>query len=739
MIWAVFYITGIALILFTTQLSADSQDLYRNNISGYKVRYLFSFSLICAAGIAWKSGIERIYLRLVQRQERIAVSEAKYREAFEAQQVEMDERLKAQQALVKSEENYRQIFENSFDIIYSMDREFRLINISPSVETILGYKPFELIDKPFYELGILTQESMDLAYKNIMTVFTGKTIPVSTYTFIAKNGSRHYVEISGMPLIRHGEVSGLISIARDITDRVSVEKALQESLDRFNIIVNNARDAIWMMDMDLRLTFMSPAIESILGYTVEEYLAKPNHETITPDSMKLLLRILDEEIKLENDPGSDPHRSRIVEIEQVHKNGNHVWVELKMNFIKNPEGRAVGILGFSKDITEIKRTAEEKKKLEEHIQHIARIESIGTLAGGIAHDFNNLLMGIQGYTSLLLMNTDPSHPNYNRLRQIEEQIQSGAGLTNQLLGFARGGKYEIKPTSMNKIVEKTSSIFARTKKEISIHRVLYKDLWTVEADRGQMEQILMNLFVNSSEAIPGSGDIYVETENIVLDENHVYLSSVKPGRYVKISVTDTGIGIDEKIRDKIFDPFFTTKSMKRGTGLGLATVYGIVKGHNGMINVYSEPGHGTTFTVYLPASDREVEPENTGNRAIVTGHETILIVDDESAVMETSTEILKSLGYTVYPVGNSQDAITFYEKEKNKIDLIILDMIMPGLSGEDVFNHIKNINPDVKILLSSGYSLNEKAKAIMDRGCNGFLQKPFDKEKLSNKIREILD
>jgi PAS domain S-box-containing protein len=382
---------------------------------------------------------------------------------------------------------------------------------------------------------------------------------------------------------------------------------------------------------------------------------------------------------------------------------------------------------------------EDKRLLQERLQHADKMDAIGTLAGGIAHDFNNMLMGIQGNASLSLKDIDSAHPNYDNLKRIEQQVQSGAALTKQLLGFARGGKYEVKPTDMNEVIEKISSLFGRTKKEISIQRKHSKDLWSVEVDRGQMEQVFLNLYVNAWQAMPGGGDIYVETQNILLDEAQALSFSAKPGKYVKIAVTDTGTGMDEKTKARIFEPFFTTKGMGRGTGLGLATVYGIIKGHHGIINVYSEPGHGTTFTVYLPASEKEVVKEKTATRKIVRGKETILLVDDEKMVMEVSKKMLESLGYKVYVAGSGQEAIAVYMEKGNKIDLVILDMIMPGISGGGTFDRLMEINPQIKILLSSGYSLNGQARDIMDRGCKGFLQKPFLLSQFSGKIREILD
>jgi CheY-like chemotaxis protein len=282
-------------------------------------------------------------------------------------------------------------------------------------------------------------------------------------------------------------------------------------------------------------------------------------------------------------------------------------------------------------------------------------------------------------------------------------------------------------------------MFGRTKKEITIHTKYEKNLSPVEVDLGQMEQVFMNLYVNAWQAMPGGGNIYLETENIFLNDELALLYSVKPGKYVKITVTDTGTGMDEKTRKRIFDPFFTTKEMGRGTGLGLATVYGIINGHKGMINVYSEPGHGTTFTIYLPASEKEIVKEETATGTIDRGTETILLVDDEKIILEVSRELLESMGYRVYAVGSGQEAVALFTRKRHEIDLVILDMIMPEISGGETFDRLREINPGIKVLLSSGYSLNGEAQTIMDRGCKGFIQKPFLIENLSRKVREILD
>ena len=379
------------------------------------------------------------------------------------------------------------------------------------------------------------------------------------------------------------------------------------------------------------------------------------------------------------------------------------------------------------------------EKAHKQLQQAQKMEAMGTLAGGIAHDFNNLLMTIQGRTSIMLMKKDSSHPDIAHLKGIEDNVDSAADLTKQLLGFARGGKYEVKPTDINELIKKQNRMFGRTKKEITIRGKHEKDLWVVETDKGQIGQVLMNLYVNAWQAMPSGGELDVQTENVLIDEDHNKTYQMEPGRYVKISVTDTGVGMDKATQERIFDPFFTTKEMGRGTGLGLASVYGIIKNHGGLIDVYSEKGHGTTFNIYLPASEKEVIEEKKSAGDILKGSETVLFVDDENMIIEVAKEVLEHLGYKVLISKTGKEAIETYHKNKEKIDIVLLDMIMPDMSGGDTYDNLKEIDPDIKVLLSSGYSINGQATEIMDRGCNGFIQKPFKMKELSQKLREILD
>jgi CheY-like chemotaxis protein len=308
-----------------------------------------------------------------------------------------------------------------------------------------------------------------------------------------------------------------------------------------------------------------------------------------------------------------------------------------------------------------------------------------------------------------------------------------------LLGFARGGKYEIKPTAFNELIDHTTEMFSRTRKEIRIQKNFEPKLWVVEVDRRQMEQVLLNLFINAWQAMPGGGDLYLCTDNVMLDKTMVAPYSIEPGRFAKISIIDTGMGMDEKTRQRIFDPFFTTKEKGRGTGLGLASAYGIVKNHGGIITVYSEPGQGTTFNIYLPASYKDVEEDIILEKKIAQGSGTILIVDDEEMIIDVGKMMLEKLGYRAIVAVGGMQAVEIILEMGDEIDLVILDLIMPGIDGSKTFDRIRAIQPDIPVMLSSGYSIDGQATEILKRGGNGFIQKPFQISDLSQAIRKILD
>lgn len=496
---------------------------------------------------------------------------------------------------------------------------------------------------------------------------------------------------------------------------------------------------IWTLDLDtMRFTYASPSIGRLRGFTPEEAMQLSLEETVAPQSLEFVTGALAEELAREEEGGADPSRHRALEVRQLCKDGSWVWTEAKMSFIRNDEGQPVGVLGVTRDISKRKRAEEQRDQLEAILVESRKMESIGTLAGGIAHDFNNILMGIQGLTSLMLLNIDSYHPHFEHLQGIEDCVKSAAELTRQILGFARSGKYEVKTTDLNRLVDRSSEMFGRTRKEIVIHRRLQEGVWPADVDRVQIEQVLMNLYINAWQAMPAGGNLYLTSANVVLDEKFVTPYGINPGKYVKIVVRDTGTGMDEKTRQRIFEPFFTTKEMGRGTGLGLASSYGIIRNHSGIIAVSSETFRGSTFTIYLPASRNEVVKVVDVEQDVIEGNETILLVDDEEIVLGVGKEMLQVVGYTVLIARGGKEAIEAYGENKDRIAMVILDMIMPDLGGGETFEGLKSINPGVKVLLSSGYSLEGEATRILNRGCRGFLQKPFSLNDLSQKVREIL-
>jgi PAS domain S-box-containing protein len=389
---------------------------------------------------------------------------------------------------------------------------------------------------------------------------------------------------------------------------------------------------------------------------------------------------------------------------------------------------------------ELDETLDELRATQQQLLQAQKMKAMGTLAGGIAHDFNNVLMGIQGHTSLVLQDTDPDHPHYGHLKGAEDLVKRGADLTRQLLGFARGGKYEVKPTNLNDLIQQSVDMFGRTKREIRIHTKHEERILPVEVDRTQIEQVLLNLYVNAWQAMPDGGDLYIETKNVIIDAKQAVPFGIEPGSYAKVAVTDTGVGMDTVTQQKIFDPFFTTKEMARGTGLGLSSAYGIIRNHGGVINVYSEVGQGSTLVIYLPASEKAVSVSKTKSLAgVSTGTETVLLVDDEEAILEVAKEMLEAMGYKVLLARNGKEAVDAYSRFGGDVDLVVLDMVMPDMSGREVYDKLKSMNQDTKVLLSSGYSINGKASEVLQRGCNGFIQKPFDMKEFSGKIREVLD
>jgi len=561
-----------------------------------------------------------------------------------------------------------------------------------------------------------TKETFDDNDRDVLSIM------INEITFALENAQLHTKIASQLSSIeKKSETLSAVNVQlkQEVSERLAAESGLRESEARYRRLVENADDAIFILQNGL-VTFSNPKTAELTGYSAEELSKLPFEMVIHPEDRDRVMK--SHHPYMHQKEASSPYTFRI----QAKDKGTR-WVQ--SNTVSIPWNEKPAELNFLRDITQ-------QRKLENQFYHAQKMESIGTLAGGIAHEFNNLLMAILGNANIMMLDADPSDPAFERLKRIEISVHRGAYLTKQLLGFARGGKYEVKTLDVNGLIAHTADMFGQTRKEIKIRLSLQEGLWVIEADASQLEQMVMNLYMNAWQAMPDGGILVIESENVQLDEK---TEAVKPGSYVKITMTDTGVGMDEKIRQRIFDPFFTTKEKGKGTGLGLAAVYGIVKNHGGHIDVYSEQDKQTAFQIYLPASEKELLQEAPIAEDLPELKATLLLVDDETIVLEVTLQMLERLGYSVLVAKSGSQALALYSENRDRVDAVILDMIMPEMSGGETFDRLKEMNPEIKVLLSSGYSIDGKAEAIMGRGCKGFIQKPFTMTILSHRIRELLD
>ena len=634
---------------------------------------------------------------------------------------------KIQKALSESENRYRMLAETIKDVLFVQDMDLHVTYVSPSVTWLFGYSVEEAYDLEMKD--IMTPESYKRGVDSFHTAVSRSNgdgdmdIPFMEYEYIRKDGSTFWGELK-VSLLRDakGRLYGVQGILRDIDERKKAEEALKQSELRFRRLFDLSPQAIALTEVDTgRLIDVNEKFCEITGYAKQEIIDKSTTEMgfYSPEERSLFLTELKANGKVHG-----------LEMEFTAKDGTLIHSQMYANVIQS--GNRQIILSVFHDMSE-------EKKLRNQFLNAQKMEAIGNLAGGIAHDFNNLLMGIQGNTSLMLLEAcDESHPHHSMLKNIERHIQSGAKLTRQLLDYARKGSYEVRPVNLNQLVEDTIESFQRARRQIRVHQDLSPDLNSIEADLSQIEQVLLNLFINAADAMPGGGDLFLHSHNATEKDMEGEPYKPKKGPYVLLAVRDTGMGMEKEIQDRIFEPFFTTKELGKGTGLGLATVYGIIKGHGGYISVESVRGKGSTFKIFLPASRKSVEKPISFSPDVVTGKGTIFLVDDEKAVLEVGSRMLEKLGYKTFKADTGAQALEIYREHEDKIDLTILDLIMPGMQGGEVFDNMKKINPDVKVLISSGYSIDGEAKRLMDCGCHGFIQKPFDLSTLSRKVGEIM-
>ncbi len=494
--------------------------------------------------------------------------------------------------------------------------------------------------------------------------------------------------------------------------------------DRFPHLFDAAPLGIAVIDADGRLAEANPALLALAGRTLEELRSRPLAEIACPgDRPELNARLAG---------GLSGGACRFT-LQRV--DGTTLACSLAASAIE-VDGRS-GTVAFVQDVGEQVQAEQEQRRLAAQVQQAQKMEAIGTLAGGIAHDFNNLLMAIQGNISLIMLDKEPDHRDTPYLKNIEKTVARASELTKQILGFARGGKYEVRAVDLNGLVRACADLFGRSKRDMPVRLRLAEALPSVEADSGQIQQAVINLLLNAGQAMPDGGELVLETATVTVGED----DPEKPrdaaaGIYARLTVADTGSGIPPQILNRIFEPFFTTRDKGTHSGLGLSSTFGIVKAHNGYITVKSEPGRGSAFSIHLPATARAAE-RRAGPPAAAAVSRTILLVEDEELVLDIGRQMLERLGHRVVVARGGAEAVSIYEHDPSAIDLVILDMIMPGMGGSATFDRLRAIRPDVAVLLSSGYSLNGQAADILRRGCRGFIQKPFNLGQLDLKIREV--
>ena len=637
---------------------------------------------------------------------------------------DISERTLVEMALKKSEEKYRHLVENLNDVIFSLDMNGDFTFVSQAVESMVGYKPSEIKGKPFTQFVHL--DHLPVLKKHFQDVISGSGRN-SEYRVFKSDGETLCVRSSSMPIYEGDRIVGMQGILTDITERKQMEEALRESEKRYRLLFDNANDAIFIVQ-DGAIKFSNPKTREMGGYTADELAGISFVDFIHPDDREMVLER--HKRRLRGDEFESVYSFKI-----LNKAGEELWVNMN-SVVTMWEGKPA-TLNFLRDITAHKR-------LEAQFQQAQKMEAIGTLAGGISHDFNNLLQAILGYTQILLLDKQSKDPDFARLREIEKSAQRASELTQQLLTFSRKVKSKLRPVNLSQEARQVEKLLRRTiPKMIDIQLHLDEKLQIINADPAQMEQVLMNLAVNARDAMLDGGKLVIGTENVDLDEDYckVHLDAV-PGKCVLLSVSDTGHGMDKETLEHIFEPFYTTKETGKGTGLGLSMVYGIVKNHGGYIMCYSEPGEGTTFKIYFPVIEAWGMEQGTESKEEYMpegGSETILLVDDEELLRELGEEMLTRFGYTVLKAPDGESALELYREKKGVISLTILDLIMPGMGGKKCLEELLRMDPEAKVVIASGYSINGHTRNAIEAGAKGFIGKPYNVNQVLRMVRDVLD
>jgi PAS domain S-box-containing protein len=637
--------------------------------------------------------------------------------------------------LEKKNQQLATFVQSSDDAIVASDLDHRIIVWNEGAKHLYGYSAEEIIDSPTSQLipPDLEEETQRMRER---VLHDEARVRCETIR-LRKDGAKIFVDLI-LSAIRNekGGIVGIASIARDITDRKRAEEALRISEQRFRGIFQHSALGMAIVSPNSYFLQANDAFCTMLGYTETELRERTFLEVTFSEDWPIGSENVRRSLAGEID-------SFHFEKRYIHKNGTVVWGLVSSSLIRNAQNTPLHFITQVQDITVRKQVEEEKAKLQAQLSQAQKMESVGRLAGGVAHDFNNMLLVILGHTEMALERLDLAHPLHADLEEVHKAAERSAGLTRQLLAFARKQTVAPRVLDLNQIVEGMLTMLQRLVGE-NVHLAWRPkaDLWPIRVDPSQLDQILTNLCINSRDAIADVGSIAIETDNSAIDEaycaDHL---GFKPGEYVQLAVTDDGCGMDKETVSHLFEPFFTTKGAGKGTGLGLATVYGIVKQNDGFINVYSELDHGTRFTIYLPRHSSETEQaqrQETEGLAL-RGQETILLVEDEPASLRLIGKMLEEQGYTVLAANTPGEAIRLAKEHDGEIHLLMTDLIMPEMNGRDLARNLLSLFPRLKRLFASGYTANVIAhQGVLDEGVH-FIQKPFSKKDLAAKVREALE
>jgi two-component system cell cycle sensor histidine kinase/response regulator CckA len=652
-------------------------------------------------------------------------------------------RKSAEENLRESEQNYRLLVENLPGTVFKGYKDWSIEFFDNTIEIFTGYKVDEFNSRRMKWVDIIIEEDIDAAKLSFIQALKTDKSYIREYRIKSNVEGIYWIQERGQIVCNNkGEIEYVNGVFFDVTNRKQAKEALRESEERFKFLAEKMADIIWTVNLDFQTTYVSRSIEKILGFTTEERKRQPLEEMITPGSLKRVQMMFLEELRRDEAGNADPDRSVTIEVEYYRRDGSTVWMENTVKAMRDNSGAIEGLYGVSRDITERKIAEEENTKLQSQLQQVQKMESIGTLAGGIAHDFNNILGIIVGNTELAMDDVPEWNPARHNLEEIRTASMRARDMVKQIMAFSRQSQLEMKPVRISPIIKESLKLLRSSiPTTIKIHLNISSKSDIVRANPTQINQVLINLCTNAAHAMGEKvGVLEVSLEDFELDTDAAsHYHDLSSGKYIRLTVSDTGTGIDPKILERIFDPYFTTKEVGKGSGMGLSVVHGIVKSHGGALSVMSGSEKGAIFHILFPCIEDDPEPEVEIPIEMPRGRERILFVDDEKAMVDAIQAMIERLGYKVTARTSSIEALEAFRANPGRFDLVITDFTMPNMSGMELAKELLKLQSSIPIILCTGYSehINEdRAKAS---GVRAFLLKPVVLDEIANTIRKVLD